>query len=253
MDYRLLMDTAVLAGEIMLKSGAETYRAEDTMAHILKVSGLEKVETYVTMTGIMAMIDDASLERPYSVINRVDTRGTYLDRVMKVNDISRRYCAGELSLEEANTLLKKVEEKQYSIKDYNIAIILITVGFAMFFGGGMKEVLGAGIVGIVEAFLITLCKRLRFNTIIHNIVTSAGIAGASYLIFKLAFLKMDMDIVIISAIMPLVPGVAITNAIRDTLQGDYLSGSARMLEAFVKASTIALGIGLGLAVCGKIF
>ena len=71
MDYRLLMDTAILAGEIMLKSGAETYRAEDTMAHILKVSGLEKVETYVTMTGIMAMIDDASLERPYSVINRV--------------------------------------------------------------------------------------------------------------------------------------------------------------------------------------
>lgn len=34
MDYRLLMDTAILAGEIMLKSGAETYRAEDTMAHI---------------------------------------------------------------------------------------------------------------------------------------------------------------------------------------------------------------------------
>ena len=44
--------------------------------------------------------------------------------------------------------------------------------------------------------------------------------------------EINMDTVIISAIMPLVPGVAITNAIRDTLQGDYLSGGARVLEPF---------------------
>ena len=57
---------------------------------------------------------------------------------------------------------------------------------------------------------------------------------------------LNLDIVIISAIMPIVPGVAITNAIRDTLQGDYLSGCARILEAFLKAASIAVGIGLGL-------
>ena len=31
MDYKLLMNTAILAGETMLKSGAETYRVEDTI------------------------------------------------------------------------------------------------------------------------------------------------------------------------------------------------------------------------------
>ena len=41
MDYRLLMDTAVLAGEIMLSSGAETYRVEDTIAHMLKMANLK--------------------------------------------------------------------------------------------------------------------------------------------------------------------------------------------------------------------
>ena len=56
---------------------------------------------------------------------------------------------------------------------------------------------------------------------------------------------MDMDTVIVSSLMPLVPGVAITNAVRDTLQGDYISGSARMLEAFLKAASIALGVGIG--------
>ena len=32
----------------------------------------------------------------------------------------------------------------------------------------------------------------------------------------------NTDTIIIGAIMPMVPGVAITNAIRDTLQGDYI-------------------------------
>jgi len=46
--------------------------------------------------------------------------------------------------------------------------------------------------------------------------------------------------------MPLVPGVAITNAVYDTLHGDYISGAARMLEAFVTAAAIAIGVGLGM-------
>ena len=42
MDYKLLLDTAVFAGEILMKNGAETYRVEDTMYRILKKSNLKK-------------------------------------------------------------------------------------------------------------------------------------------------------------------------------------------------------------------
>ena len=57
---------------------------------------------------------------------------------------------------------------------------------------------------------------------------------------------MDLNVIIIASIMPLVPGVAITNAVYDTLHGDYISGAARMLEAFVTAAAIAIGVGLGM-------
>lgn len=36
MNDKLLVETAVLAGEIMLVSGAEIYRVEDTINHIFK-------------------------------------------------------------------------------------------------------------------------------------------------------------------------------------------------------------------------
>ena len=82
-------------------------------------------------------------------------------------------------------------------------------------------------------------------------LSSLGIAAAAILL-KWVFPSLDEDIVIISAIMPMVPGVAITNAVRDTLQGDYISGGARILEAFLKAAAVALGVGAGMALAGLI-
>ena len=86
MDYKLVMNTAVLAGEMMLRSGAETYRVEDTINHILRTADTETVEASVMMTGIVATIGNPDME-PITVIKRVQKRGTNLNRIMRVNEI----------------------------------------------------------------------------------------------------------------------------------------------------------------------
>ncbi len=48
--------------------------------------------------------------------------------------------------------------------------------------------------------------------------------------------------------MPLVPGVPFTNAIRDIADGDYISGSVRMLDALLIFFCIAIGVGGGFSV-----
>ena len=58
----------------------------------------------------------------------------------------------------------------------------------------------------------------------------------------------DRDIVIVAGIMPLVPGVAITNSIRDIINGDNLSGMTRGLEAALTSIAIAMGVLLILSV-----
>ena len=45
-------------------------------------------------------------------------------------------------------------------------------------------------------------------------------------------------------IMPLVPGVAFTNGIRDIANGDYISGAVRMLDAILIFLSIAIGMGV---------
>ncbi|MBU3839543.1 MAG: threonine/serine exporter family protein [Candidatus Ruminococcus intestinipullorum] len=246
MDYKLLMNVAVLAGEIMLRSGAETYRVEDTMEHFLKTAQTQVAEALVLMTGIAATIDHPDMET-ITVIRRVHSRGTNMYRIVKVNEISRKYCAGELSLEQTYNELKAIKGKQYSVCFYNLATICVPAGFAPLFGGGLKEIVASAAIGCILALILTIGKRLQIGGFILNVFSAMGIAVSS-LILCSVLSEIHLETVVISAIMPLVPGVAITNAIRDTLRGDYLSGGARMLEAFVIATAVALGVGVGMAV-----
>ena len=49
---------------------------------------------------------------------------------------------------------------------------------------------------------------------------------------------------IIGTLMILTPGIAFTMGIRDFVQGDYLSGTIRMIDALLIAASIAIGTGL---------
>ena len=122
----------------------------------------------------------------------------------------------------------------------------------MMFGGSFLDVAATAVVGVLLAAIITLGEKVKMNVIIIDILSSIGIAILAIAMKTYGMKEINMDTVIISAIMPLVPGVAITNAIRDTLQGDYLSGAARVLEAFLKAASIALGVGIGMALFGAV-
>ena len=248
MDAQLLMKTAALAGELMLCSGAETYRVEDTMHHILKTAdNLEMAEVLVIMTGITATIKQKD-ENVISIVKRVNSRSTNMSLIMEVNDISRRYCGEEIALEEAYKELSGLKKNIYSRLENRLGVLGICVGFAIFFGGGIREMLVTLLVGLVLTGCMTIGEKMQFHAFLQDVFGAFGIAVSSLLLSNLV--KVNLDTVIISSIMPMVPGVAITNAVRDTLQGDYLSGSARVLEAFLKAAGIAVGIAIGLLLMG---
>ncbi|HBA63678.1 MAG TPA: threonine/serine exporter [Lachnospiraceae bacterium] len=247
MEYQILMKTAIMAGESLLKSGAETYRVEDTMEHILKTSGLSHVEVHATITGIMATIAGDELDQPITMITRIKERGTHLNQIVRVNDVSRRYCGEEISLNRAYHEMQEISKTDYRGNHYSIAIMMIVTGFTLMFGGEFMECLASLAVGAILAGTLYYFKRLRTDAMIQDIAASFLLTLTALLLKAIVFPDMNLDTVIIGAIMPLVPGVAITNAVRDTLQGDYVSGCARVLEAFLKAAAIAIGVGAGMA------
>lgn len=249
MDYKLLLDTAVLAGEIMLRNGAEIFRVEGTISHILKVSGLKSAQAYVTLTGIMVTLDDPSMDS-LTVVKRIDSRETNLNKIHNVNAISRRFCQGEITLKEAFHQLKHMDDEKVSSLYFMTAYIVCTGSFGILFGGGVIEACFAGLNGLLLYITLTLLGKVYLNQFMKLFLSSMVMALFTVLCSKIPGFKFDVNPVIISGIMPIVPGSAITNAIRDTLHGDYTAGGAKTLEAFVIATAIALGVGFGLMFVG---
>lgn len=249
MNYKLLFNMAVLAGEIMLKNGAETHRVEDTINRILKTSGFKIIESFVTTTGIFVTLDDNSINTITSV-KRVNVINTNLNKITLVNEISRDFCDKKINLTQAYDKLLNVDKlSTYSNFITFIFTALTPLFFALVFSKELtiQEPIIALLCGVILSATQHIFINYNVIKFFNNLICSTLVAIIASLCIDILYFGNNIELVIISSIMPLVPGVAITNAIRDTLYGDYLSGLARAVEAFIIAVSIALGVGCGLS------
>lgn len=246
MDEKVLLEAVVLAGELMLVSGAEIYRVEDTMNHMLRKSGYQTVETIVLATGIFVTLNDPMRE-PVTLVKRIPQRSTNINKIFRVNDVSRRFCSGKLTIEKAYEELKQIQsDVPYSPFMKAVGTIGVAAFFTPIFGGKLLEFFAAAIVGAFLALASVMVKKIKLNDFCVSAFSSFVVAFSAMAIQNFVLPKANVDVMIISSIMPLVPGVIFTNAIRDTLNGDYAAGTARMLEAIVVALAVAAGVGFGL-------
>ena len=246
-DVKLLFSVTLLAGEILLASGAEIYRVEDTISRLLGISGYEGTASFVTPTCILMTLRDPSAETMTTLV-RISERENNLARVAQVNTVARQLCAGTITLDAAQETLQKIKEtKGYSEWITALLLVLLPVFFYLFFGGINVY---AGLICLGTGGWLALARKwlLRRSTVrfFYDLISAAGVAFLASLLTHPLLIESSANLVIISSIMPLVPGVAITTAIRDILHGDYQSGTARAAEAFIIAAAVAVGVGVGL-------
>ena len=250
--YHALVDFAVLAGEIMMASGAETHRTEDTLLRILSTTGLPRADAFVLSTGLTLTLSyDPS--HTITVTRRADSASTNLGRVYEVNRISRAFCDGKLTLEEATEQMHRVK----TLHLYNNALkvlggVITSGAFCYMFGGTAADAIAAMISGLVLMLSLPMLQsrlnRAFVTTAIASLLMALSATTLVHICNTYWGIELRSEYLIVGAMMPVVPGVAITNAIRDMLYGDYVSACARVMDAFLTAAAVALGIGLGLAV-----
>ncbi len=105
-EDHLIASTAVLAGEIMLISGAEIARIEGTIHYILGCCHDRNAQTMVFSTGIFVSLDSPEGEA-LTLVRRVEARSTNLNRIYRVNEVSRKLCGGLMSLRRPTGSWKK--------------------------------------------------------------------------------------------------------------------------------------------------
>ena len=229
-------------GEDMLRNGAEVRRVEETITLMGKAYGARYVDAFVITSSIVVTLnlgDNVTFTRTRR-INEPDS--TNFTKLEELNSLSREYCNGGMSVDELEQEYDKITKKKPDFAKICIGSVVAAGTLAVFFGGGLID----GILAAVFGFIIFLMKRdiapICSNTIFFNFICSLSVGLLICLVGKLA--QIPVDKIMIGDIMLLIPGIAMTNSIKDVFVGDTISGIMRLAESLLWAGAIACGFML---------
>lgn len=238
------MDLAMKAGQILLENGAEISRVSETMNHICRSFGIASADNFVLSNGII--MTGGLPGGYYANVRHIPVGGIYLEKIVAVNELSRRINAGECTLDEAELRLEEIcamSDGKAKWKVFSSAVG--SAAFCYFFGGSAADSIVAFFAGAVYGAAAFYLLSPELSKITKNIIGGILITLVCGLGLLLG-IGQHLNFMMIGSVMPLIPGVAFINAVREIASGDYISGAVRMLDTLLIFFCIASGVGLGI-------
>lgn len=249
-DEKRVLFLALKAGELLLKSGAETARVESTTTRICRSCGVNDADVFVMPTGLFLTVNSENSQTAVqSYIKRIRGSRTDLERISQLNALSRQLEEKSITLEEAEIRVEQIgHEMQFPFLIRLAGAMMIAGCFTIMFNGGLMDFFCSLLVGaLTYLFQIKLAVRLQLNWFVETFLC-CSFATAMALVFTRFHLGDNFDPIIIGSLMIFFPGVAITNAVRDILAGDTVSGVSRAADAILTALSIAMGAAVVLQI-----
>ena len=238
----LLSEVASNAGAIMLENGAEIYRVEDTVERIIRSkTNAKDVDVYSTFNVIILSFTFDN--EVHTNVRRVKNRSNNLFYIDKVNQFSRDFCVGKFSLEEALIELKKIKESKGRPLFERIFGGAIAAGaFSLLLSGGQNEMAISIIVGMLSYYAANFMEQNGIGYFVVNYLY--GVIVSILTIISAHFIPdIKSGIIIVSSMMALLPGITITNAMRDLMSGDATSGLTGAVIGILISTALAMGVG----------
>jgi len=242
LSQRQVLDVVTSLGYRILLYGGEANRAEDTVVRIGQAYGMDEVHVFAIASSIMVTVEKDG--ESMTQTRRIVRTSTDLDKLDKFNNLSREICR---DMTDFDTVVKRVKEIDaspvYPGWVIMLAYAIIGGAFSVFFGGGVAEFIVGFVVGALVRPVIKIADYLQSPPFFTNV---AG-AAATVVFIKLCtfvFANLNVSATTIGVLMNLVPGVLLTNCIRDFVATDYSAGTAKIMETLLVAAAIALGVGV---------
>lgn len=220
---------ALDVGEQILECGGEISRVEDTIQRICAGYGASRTDVFAITSSIVVTMHRGG--GCVTQTRRINGSETDFCRMEALNALSRRICSERPDTETVRRELKSISAGNGHGVFPGLAGYLLGSGsFAVFFGGSVKDGICAMLCGILIFFMDRRVRRIWDSRLLYAMLCSF-LAGVCALVFDRMGLCGDVDKVMIGDIMLLIPGIALTNALRDLFMGDTISGLLRLMEA----------------------
>ena len=230
-----------LAGRLIMECGGETYRVEETITRMGNAFGLREVESFAVPSGLFISYrgEDGDIR---TAVKRVRKGATDLNRVNAVNAVSRQVVAEELSCEEALRRLEEIADRKPTISQplLMLAAAVSSGGWAVLFGGRGWDFACGVAVGALVQLVALLLNRYHMQTLVSTLLGSFIAALVPMVFHQLTGLG-TVDVIVAGTLMPMLPGLAMTNAVQDTMRGDMVSGLSHGVNAVLTAVLVAGG------------
>jgi len=243
-----ILCTALDIGQLLLKSGAEIFRVEDTIERICKAYGAEHVEVFCLTSFLTAAV--RMPDGQYSTqTRRVRESANHMHRIELVNALSREICESPMDLDDVQKRLKQIKTSDpYPKWIYILAAILGAGMYCLFFGGTWHDFVAcAPISAIMMAFSLYKPDFVRTPA---EVFINSIVAGFLAHIFVIVGLGENIDKIMIGTIMILIPGLSFGTSLRDLICDDTLSGTIRLIQSLKLAIIIAVGYGISILTLG---
>ena len=237
------LEIILKAGKILLSSGAEISRTEDTMNYIARAMNFKDLEAYVSNRGIFATAkkdDNTEITRIYNV-PEVDIN---LSKIESVNALSRRITQKSITIEEVINELEKIDTMpDYLIFWRLVAYTIGASGFSYAIGSSITDSIIAGIIGLILGAYMCTIKRILNSDVLITILGSILIAllGNLFIHFNIGS---NLSVILLGAMIDIVPGVPFVNAIREYSQNNYNTGITLMMGALLTCISMAVGVAV---------
>ncbi len=249
-DADLLLRTALDVAVGTLRAGGEIHRVEETVERICYAHGAAHVEVFAIYSLVIATVrlEDGSYA---SMTRRVLSSENHMTRLSRLNEISRGLVSHRITLDEAQTRLQEIKSAPpYPAALELLGAFLCSGAFAVMFGGGFLDALAASLIGLMMTVIARLLPPSTNPFAV--MVISSLVGGIATMLAVKSGLGVDRGIIFVGMIMPLVPGLAFGNALRDLLSGDLLSGTLSLIRAVLLAASIAFGLFLATVLTGGV-
>ncbi|HFH9837770.1 TPA: threonine/serine exporter family protein [Streptococcus suis] len=247
-ELNLAIDVLMLAGAILLQSGAEIHRVEDTMIRIAHSQGIENANVLAIPAAVFFSIDHTNISR----MKRIVSPNHDMQKVCQVNQISRSLVVGQIELEQALDELKYIRKQPLPYTKYQViaAAVVAAPFFTIMFGGSAADALVTALATIFAFPFSLWIEKLIGIELVSAFAGALVFSLISYTVNKYFPSQINPNMVNAGAVMPFVPGIAFTNAVRDLMTNHINTGMTKIFQTLLSILSLGAGTAVALLIVG---
>jgi uncharacterized membrane protein YjjP (DUF1212 family) len=224
---------------------------EEALGQVCHRLGLEG-QFFSMPTALFAAFGQGEEHRTFQI--RVEPGGVDLGKLVELDHTRALVAGGRLDPEAGSRRVEAILEAPPAYGPWltTIAFTLASATASRFFGGGLREIAAAGVIGLVIGLLaLVLAERPATARVFEAL--AAAVAG--FLAVGAAVLAPPLvaSLATLGGLIILVPGYGLTVAFTEIATRNLVSGTARLAGVSLTFLVIAFGVALGTRVGGRLF